>query len=76
MSDSIEKHLVLWEARSPVPSQAFNNILKLLTKLYDAIAGILPTREVRFPIQCILFYHDDLNCLNSVVYNIDFLIIF
>ncbi|RXG73376.1 Vacuolar protein sorting-associated protein 54 [Armadillidium vulgare] len=47
MSDSIEKHLVLWEARSPVPSQAFNNILKLLTKLYDAIAGILPTREVQ-----------------------------
>ncbi|KAG7177535.1 Vacuolar protein sorting-associated protein 54-like 2 [Homarus americanus] len=42
MSDTLERQLATWEARSPVPSSAFNGILKAITKLHEAISGVLP----------------------------------
>lgn len=42
----VEKQLVTWNARPPVPSQAFRNISRHLFKLHEAIAPILPEDQV------------------------------
>lgn len=47
MSDTLERQLSTWEARSPVPSPSFSGILKALTKLHEAVSGILPPNQVR-----------------------------
>ncbi|XP_034944427.1 vacuolar protein sorting-associated protein 54 [Chelonus insularis] len=36
-----------WDARPPVPSQSFRNISRHLTKLYEAVSGILPPGDVQ-----------------------------
>lgn len=45
MSDTLERQLSIWEARSPVPSPSFSGILKALTKLHEAVSGILPPNQ-------------------------------
>ncbi|KAK4307536.1 hypothetical protein Pmani_020683 [Petrolisthes manimaculis] len=42
MSDTLERQLSTWEARSPVPSPSFNGILKAVTKLHETVSVILP----------------------------------
>ncbi|KAK3887502.1 hypothetical protein Pcinc_008414 [Petrolisthes cinctipes] len=42
MSDTLERQLSTWEARSPVPSPSFNGILKAVTKLHETVSCILP----------------------------------
>lgn len=46
MSDTLERQLSTWEARSPVPSPSFSGILKALTKLHEAVSGVLPPQQV------------------------------
>lgn len=46
MSDTLERQLASWEARSPVPSPAFTGILKAITKLHEAISGVLSPQQV------------------------------
>ena len=46
MVDLVDRQLCLWEARSPVPSQAFQAILKAATKLSEALADIIPRPKV------------------------------
>lgn len=46
MSDTLERQLASWEARSPVPSPAFNGILKAASKLHEAVSGVLPPQQV------------------------------
>lgn len=45
MSDTLERQLASWEARSPVPSPAFTGILKAITKLHEAVSGVLPPQQ-------------------------------
>lgn len=42
----VNKQLLSWNARPPVPSQAFRNISRHLVKLHEAIATILPEHQV------------------------------
>lgn len=42
----VHKQLLSWNARPPVPSQAFRNISRHLVKLHEAIAVILPEHQV------------------------------
>lgn len=46
MSDTLERQFATWEARSPVPSPAFNGILKAVSKLHEAVSGVLPPQQV------------------------------
>lgn len=45
MSDTLERQLSTWEARSPVPSPSFSGILKALTKLHEAVSDVLPPQQ-------------------------------
>nr|XP_045625589.1 vacuolar protein sorting-associated protein 54-like [Procambarus clarkii] len=45
MSDTLERQLATWEARSPVPSPVFTGILKAVTKLHEAVSGVLPRQQ-------------------------------
>ncbi|XP_037784304.1 vacuolar protein sorting-associated protein 54-like isoform X1 [Penaeus monodon] len=46
MSDTLERQFATWEARSPVPSPAFNGILKAVSKLHEAVSGVLPPQQM------------------------------
>ncbi|ROT73543.1 putative vacuolar protein sorting-associated protein 54 [Penaeus vannamei] len=46
MSDTLERQFASWEARSPVPSPAFNGILKAVSKLHEAVSGVLPPQQM------------------------------
>ncbi|XP_076055991.1 VPS54 subunit of GARP complex scat [Oratosquilla oratoria] len=46
MGDTLERHLSTWEARSPVPSAAFNGVLRAISKLHEAVQGVLPQSQV------------------------------
>lgn len=51
LSDQIN----VWDAKPPVPSQAFRNISKRLTKLHETVRTILPEEQVRnFKWRCIV----------------------
>lgn len=55
MSDTLERQLSTWEARSPVPSPSFNGILKAVTKLHETVSGILPPPQVKSSMICLHF---------------------
>jgi len=42
----IQTQLATWEAKPPIPSQAFRNITRQFIKLYEAIAPILPESQI------------------------------
>ncbi|KAJ4449356.1 hypothetical protein ANN_00754 [Periplaneta americana] len=46
ISNLITGQLNQWDARPPVPSQAFRNISRHLTKLHEAVSNILPESQV------------------------------
>ncbi|MPC74686.1 Vacuolar protein sorting-associated protein 54 [Portunus trituberculatus] len=46
MSDTLERQLSTWEARSPVPSPSFSGILKALSKLHEAVSDVLPPQQM------------------------------
>ncbi|PNF33403.1 Vacuolar protein sorting-associated protein 54 [Cryptotermes secundus] len=47
ISNLITMQLNQWDARPPVPSQAFRNISRHLTKLHEAVSNILPETQVQ-----------------------------
>uniref|UniRef100_A0A6A7FVS6 Vacuolar protein sorting-associated protein 54 n=1 Tax=Hirondellea gigas TaxID=1518452 RepID=A0A6A7FVS6_9CRUS len=46
VGDQLDRLLAGWEARSPVPSQAMTGILKALTRLHEAITGVLTQKQM------------------------------
>ena len=38
----VERQLSKWEVKAPVPSAAFRNICKQITKFYDTVSFLLP----------------------------------
>ncbi|XP_055593083.1 vacuolar protein sorting-associated protein 54 [Uranotaenia lowii] len=44
--DAVSGQMANWDARPPVPSQSFRNISRQFVKLHEAIAPILPEKEV------------------------------
>lgn len=47
VSNTLASQLNGWDAKPPVPSQAFRNISKHLVKLHEALIDILPPNEIR-----------------------------
>ncbi|KDR08332.1 Vacuolar protein sorting-associated protein 54, partial [Zootermopsis nevadensis] len=47
ISNLITVQMSQWDARPPVPSQAFRNISRHLTKLHEAVSNILPETQVQ-----------------------------
>ena len=47
MSDTLDKQLETWEARSPVPSPCFNGILRATSKLHEAVSGVLSINQMK-----------------------------
>jgi vacuolar protein sorting-associated protein 54 len=47
INNLITVQLNQWDARPPVPSQAFRNISRHLTKLHEAVSNILPETQVQ-----------------------------
>ena len=47
MSDTLDRQLSTWEAKSPVPSASFNGILRATSKLHEAVSGVLSVNQVK-----------------------------
>nr|XP_054758347.1 vacuolar protein sorting-associated protein 54-like [Lytechinus pictus] len=47
MDDSFRSCLSQWEVKAPVPSSCFREICKRIKKLYEAIADLLPSEQVK-----------------------------
>lgn len=53
MNTLLTDQLKDWDAKPPVPSKAFRNISKHLTKLHEAVSSVLPEKQVNYIYQTV-----------------------